>query len=299
MVAVNVARPVTRPVVARVNEFIGGEEAPFVPPAEWVSIHDTNLRSGSTTVELNFSASTGNRTIDWGDGTVQVVNTALPSHTYATDGIYTVTVSGGVTTRLGQRSTAPNAGWTQTLIEVVSWGTLGWTSFQEAFRGCVENVKVPNYIPISVTNMVSMFQNAAAFNQPIGNWDTSNITTTLSMFTNAVTFNQDISSWNTSNVTNMGSMFNFASAFQGALHTWDFAKVTNLANFMVNKSGANSYNTTNYNLLLQRWDSQVTNDAMSTSITTNMGGAKHSGAGTTSRGNLVTAGWSITDGGAA
>ena len=56
----------------------------------------------------------------------------------------------------------------------------------------------------NVTNMEAMFENATAFNQPIGNWDVSNVTD-MSMFCSP--FNQDISSWDVSNVTDMEVCF--------------------------------------------------------------------------------------------
>ena len=81
--------------------------------------------------------------------------------------------------------------------------------------------------------MYRMFHNAVAFNQPIGNWDTSSVSqmydicsmmllrsvrisvhgillmspTWVSMFADAIAFNKAIGSWNISNVTNMGGMF--------------------------------------------------------------------------------------------
>ena len=67
-----------------------------------------------------------------------------------------------------------------------------------------------------------MFNNAAAFNQNIGNWTTSNVTVTnmflnpfnqnignsimLEYVFNATSFNQNIGNWDTSNVSNVMNM---------------------------------------------------------------------------------------------
>lgn len=209
---------------------------PVLDPAAWYSVHDTNLRTGSTTVLLPFNASTGNRTIDWGDGVVEVVNTANPSHTYAADGIYTVKVSGGTTTRLGN---VFNAGWYQTVTKVIQWGALAFTSFREGFRGCTQNVEVPTSIPTTVNDLQSMFIGASAFNQPINEWNTSNVTNMLGMFFGASAFNQSIGNWNTGKVTNMQQMFQGAIAFNQDISGWSIATVTTMA---VMFSGASAFN---------------------------------------------------------
>lgn len=46
-----------------------------------------------------------------------------------------------------------------------------------------------------ITNMSSLFQGQATFNQDIGSWDTSLVTDMTAMFQNASTFNQDLSIW--------------------------------------------------------------------------------------------------------
>ena len=57
-----------------------------------------------------------------------------------------------------------------------------------------------------------MFSGASSFNE-IFQWDVSNVTDMESMFQNAATFNQD---WDVSNVEDMRQMFAYAENFNGS-----------------------------------------------------------------------------------
>jgi hypothetical protein len=55
----------------------------------------------------------------------------------------------------------------------------------------------------NVTDMSTMFANESAFDQLIGNWNTSNFPNMSRIFDDTSAFNHAIDNWNTSNVTNV------------------------------------------------------------------------------------------------
>ncbi len=135
---------------------------------------------------------------------------------------------------------------------VTAWGDLGLVSLNGAFRGMTNLTAVPNSLPGTVTNldmtfygatsfngsgvvtwntqavtsMYSTFQDAHAFNQPIGGWNTSSVTSMMGMFADAQSFDQPIGAWVTSNVTTMLGMFANAWVFDQDLSAWDVGNVT-------------------------------------------------------------------------
>jgi surface protein len=178
-------------------------------------------------------------TIDWGDGTsdsYSFTGTTVQerTRTYATGGIYTVRVS-GTAVGFGTDSATNRTN----LRRCLSFGTLGITNLQGAFRNRPNLIQVPTVLPVGVTAMNSMFSSATAFNQNIGSWDTSNVTNMAAMLNGATSFNQNIGAWNTSNVTSMSAMFFNATNFNQNIGAWDTSRVGIMDNMF---QGATSFN---------------------------------------------------------
>ena len=80
--------------------------------------------------------------------------------------------------------------------------------------------------------MSSMAHFNSAFNQPVGDCDTSSVTNMDRMFCNMFrysnAFNQPIDDWDTSQVTNMSNMLHFNNAFNQPIGDCDTSSVTNM-----------------------------------------------------------------------
>ena len=226
--------------------FLGGYQ-PDKLTKSFVSVWDTSRTSGgsSTATQIRLPLiSTGsyNLIVNWGDGSTDIITTwnqAQTTHTYASAGVYQVTITGTIN---GFRFA--NTGDRLKLLSIFRWGTgfrlgatdqhfygcdnldlsevedvlnlEGVTSFSRLFQACTRltTVNRMNEWNVSQVNSLSnTFIDSPNFNTNISNWDTSNVTTMLNCFgINTVLgipgkFNQDISKWNTSKVITMSSMF--------------------------------------------------------------------------------------------
>jgi surface protein len=166
--------------------------------------------------------------IDWGDGSEpeNITSVTNPTHLYAVAGEYKIGIWGSFPhLMINNNSTVRSL-----LLEVQSWGLVGFRSFYLMFRGCNNLTSVPNTLTghEQVTIMDMMFHNCSAFNADIGGWNTENVTSMISMFSGCTIFNQDIGAWNTEKVINMGFMFEQCSAFNADIGGWNTANVTSM-----------------------------------------------------------------------
>lgn len=258
------------------------------PPPNMQLVFDTTLSAG-TTVEIPLNG-TVNVSVDWGDGNVEpFTTTGYKTHTYASSGTYTVTISGTLT-RYGI-DTVGNSTYAAKLRKVLSFGRLGITSLAYAFRGCNNLNQLPSRVPETVANIQGCFYDntsanlsdvitwntgrvtdtsytfygSSLFNSNIGGWDTGNVTDMQWMFRSASAFNANIDSWNTGNVINMSYMFQNAGAFNRGLNSWDTSKVT-VMNNMFQSAAAFNGNVANWNT------GNVTNMASTFSAATSFNG---------------------------
>ena len=204
----------------------------------FVTTWDTSLIDG-TTITLPFRGEV-DVGIDWGDGTTDTDVTGEATHTYTTDGTYSVTVT-GTFEGYGHRGDPdlyfpPGAEGIAALTSVDVWNDTQTTDLEAGFYQAVnlETVAAP---PASVTNMSWLFAVAQGhdggvdpvFNHPIGDWDVSNVTNMRSMFREASAFNQPIGDWDVSSVADMHEAFRSARKFDQPIGDWDVSNVTDMS----------------------------------------------------------------------
>ncbi len=278
--------------------------------------YDTSLDTG-TTISLPLAAQGGSLVdveVDWGDGNIEsFTTTGSKDHTYASEGTYTVTITGDLDQYGDFGASQPM------LTACTSFGTLGISSLFGAFHGASNMTVAPDNLPSTVTQLAAMFKDCTSFNYDVSGWDVSNVTGANTVFENCTVFNQPIGAWDTSSFTTMSGVFRDASSFNQDLSSWDTGGVSsftgifdgavafdqNIGSWNIASLGiANdmflgvALSTTNYDALLVGWEGQA--PVIQDSVSFHGGNSTYSAgsAAETARTNLInTYSWTITDGG--
>ena len=255
--------------------------APAIPPfvSTWNTANTSSGSSTSTQVKLPLiSAGTYNFIVQWGDGnsdTITVWNQAQTTHTYATSGTYTITITGICT---GFQFN--NTGDRLKFLSIQSFGILKINN-SYGFSGCSNltlssvsdvldcknsilqglflNCTSLGVIALSNTWDVSfntsfnqMFKGCPSFNSNISSWNTSSATNITGMFTACTSFNQNIGSWNVSNCTSLHEVFSGCTNFNQNIGSWNVSNCTSLS--------ATFTSCTSFNQNIGNWNvSKVTN----------------------------------------
>lgn len=197
--------------------------------------------------------------VDWGDGgTREFSNSAVSasvSHTYASPGIYEVSVySRGGGPEMFTFKT--DAGTQDKITALLNWGAnLRMTYTTYLFEDCVNLTSVPATLPdtdlVTVTDLTGLFAGCTSFNdQNVTLWDMSNVEYTPSMFAGASSFAASVGSWGASaGFIDTSSMFNGCTSFDEDISTWDTSGMI-FSNDML--KGCTSFNQS-----LSAWDTSA------------------------------------------
>lgn len=213
-------------------------------PRPFITTWKTDNPGVTASNQIQINTIGGNYTVEWGDGSSDSNVSGPIAHTYASAGIYTVSISGDFPRIISGTNTDA-----EKLLTIEQWGDIKWQSMNQAFSNCRNMSNNATDIPnlSSVTNMSLMFLNATTFNSDIGSWDVSAVTNMNNMFNNASSFNQNIGNWNVSTVTNMNAMFQGATAFNQDIGSWDVSAVTDMS-YMFNQASIFNQDIGNWNV---------------------------------------------------
>lgn len=252
--------------MARANRsVINSKPKPFI--STWKTDNLSAIASATNQITLPLTVSGSyNFIVYWGDNTSSSISSALQpeiTHSYATPGTYSVTMSGYI------------KGWSfnngrdrRKIIDISQWGSLRLGSGVAQFYGCdaltLNNISdTPNlYTPYnSLTNSSSLLN--ATFRScsllvsisRANEWDTSQVTNMSQTFYTTYRYNQNIGNWNTSNVTTMANMFTgistvFSHSFNNggsdSIKNWNTSKVTTFSQMF--------YQATRFNQPIGSWN---------------------------------------------
>ncbi|MEZ4960277.1 MAG: BspA family leucine-rich repeat surface protein [Saprospiraceae bacterium] len=245
--------------------------------------------SNSTSITIpTYPGETYNYDVDWDNDGIfdQTGISGDIVHDFGVAGTYTIRI----------RGTFPAIDFSGTgdgpkLLSVDQWGTISWSSMDNAFNSCSNMQMLASDVPdlSGVTSMEAMFRGCSSFNQNINSWDVSNVTNMRELFREASAFNQPLNNWNVSNVTNMFAMFRDATSFDRDLGGWDVANVTNFDQMFLGVT----LSVSNYDNLLIGW----TGLSLPSNRIFHAGNSQYCNGASARYLLLQNLGWSITDGG--
>lgn len=265
---------------------IGPRKTPPSPLFK-MTIDTTKAGSASNTFVLKLHSGTTSMTVYWGDGNSDVItvyNQAELTHVYASSGTYQISLDGSFK-GLYQIVASDRL----KIMSIDNWGANTWTNCWFSFYTCTNMVANYTDNPVLTGNMHYMFQDCINFNGSL-EIDATNTATMYLMFGGCSSLNKPITFLNSSSVGGMQYMFYQCTVFDQDISSLDITSLTTATGMLF----GTAFSTTNYDLLLVAWDAFGTSN-----VPFHAGTAKYSsGAPATARANMISRGWTITDGGA-
>ena len=201
-----------------------GGAAP-VNPNFVFTVDTTNAGSAADTIVLPLlSGGTYSGTSDWGDTSTSSLSYANRSHTYASGGTYTITISGDTL----QGWQFANSGDKLKITDISNWGLFEFTEIR-TFQGCSNmDVTATDAPTISTTSFLSNFYNTGVTTPDWSAWDMTGVTTFELCFALSSSFNGNIANWVTASTTNIKQMLQGCTSFNKDLSTWVTSALTNV-----------------------------------------------------------------------
>jgi surface protein len=182
-----------------------------------------------------LSGGTYSGTINWGDGSSDTLSYANRTHTFASAGTKTITLSGTI-----DGFKFDNGGDKTKFLDVSNWGNLKITT-NRAFFGCTNfTISATDAPLVTAGNGDYWFYNCHALGTPdLSSWDVSSVTNWQNAF-RANNLNPIITGWIHGNVTKVRQMFLNNTSWNRSLDGQDFSGVTDAYEFMRGCTGFNS-----------------------------------------------------------
>jgi surface protein len=222
----------------------------------FVGLHAV-IENGDNYVAFRFATSTGQYQVDWGDGTVDLVNsnvnaehqydfatydptnTTLTSRGYKQAMITVTPVSGNLLTCSFQQRyvtvPAQNQAYSTGFLDCILSMPNASSGGSIVFGGStVRHTYVERFNVLTIggcTSMNNMFTNCLSL-QSVPLFDTQNVTSMASMFSSCISL-QSVPLFNTTNVTIMSSMFNGCNSLQ-SVPLFNTVNVTSMSAMFAN-----------------------------------------------------------------
>lgn len=190
------------------------DTVPVEPPApagEPLVFEIDTTQGTDTTLLLPLSGNV-NVTVDWGDETVETYSAdGIHSHTYATDGQYSVSVLGHADTWGHEQLTQASPGQfenTQWMLRKInSWGTFSPTTLLGTFAHTYQ-MDMSGGIPSSATHIPYLMSRALTTTTManLQSWDVSNVVDARELFAHCGQIS-NITNWDVSNIQVFRGMF--------------------------------------------------------------------------------------------
>ena len=221
-----------------------------------------------------MSTGTYSFTVNWGDGnsdTITTWNQTETTHTYASSGTYSVSMSGTIDhiSWVSQDGTSKiNDNDRAKVLDISDWGNATVYLNEPVFDGCsnldITTTSAPSFG--SKALIIGAFRLCSSLSGDLSNWGTgaSPITGSGAYFYSSVQFsnanfnfvfqptgicdrsfyfclnyNNPLNNWDMSGVTEIDRMFFLATAFNQDISSWDVSSVTNMRSLFENAAAFN------------------------------------------------------------